>query len=82
MSSNGKSMKFIEMTGKTLSEVIGEGELHTPDLSEAGVGDSSIVRVNEHGDIEVRKANKWAIIGGLLGDFAERIKDKTGLDWA
>ena len=82
MTKNGKAMKFIEMTGKTLSEVIGEGELHTPDLSEAGVGDSSIVRVNEHGDIEVRKANKWAIIGGLLGKFEDRVKEKTGFDWA
>lgn len=81
MSNNGKSMKFIEMTGETLSEIISEDELHM-DLSSAGVGDTSIVRVNQHGDIEVRKANKWAIIGGLLGKFEDRVKEKTGFDWA
>ena len=81
MSNNGKSMKFIEMTGETLSEIISEDELHM-DLSSAGVGDTSIVRVNQHGDIEVRKANKVAIIGGLLGKFEDRVKEKTGFDWA
>ena len=81
MSNNGKSMKFIEMTGETLSEIISEDELHM-DLSSAGVGDTSIVRVNQHGDIEVRKANKWANIGGLLGKIEDRVKEKTGFDWA
>lgn len=81
MTSNGKNMKFIEMTGETLSEIISDDELHM-DLSSAGVGNTSIVRVNQHGDIEVRKANKWAIIGGLLGKFEDRVKEKTGFDWA
>ena len=75
-------MKFIEMTGATLSEIISEDELNGQDLSQAGVKNDSIVRVNQHGDIEVRTANKWAIIGGLLGNFEERVKATTGFDWA
>lgn len=75
-------MKFIEMTGETLDEIINDGELHSQDLSGAGVVSSSIVRVNQQGDIEVRRSDKWAVIGGLLGDFQNRIKKTTGLDWA
>ena len=78
---DGKSMKFIEMTGGTLAEIVNDNELHDQNLSGAGVSDDSIVRINQHGDIEVRKANKWAIVGGLLGQFESRVKEKTGLDW-
>ncbi len=75
-------MKFIEMTGATLEKVINDGELHSADLNGAGVKNDSIVRVNQQGDIEVRRANKWDVIGGLLGNFEERIKKTTGFDWA
>ena len=75
-------MKFIEMTGATLDQIINDGELHTTDLNSAGVDATSIVRVNQHGDIEVRRAVKWDVIGGLLGNFEERIKQTTGCDWA
>jgi len=74
-------MKFIEMTGAQLAEVITESELKREDLESAGVIDSTIVRVNQHGDIEVRRANKWDIIGGLLGNYGERVRQTTGLDW-
>lgn len=47
-------MKFIEMTGVTLEKVINDGELHSADLTGAGVKNDSIVRVNQQGDIEVR----------------------------
>ena len=77
-----KEMQFIEMTGSTLSEIINDSELQTQDLGSAGVDDKSIVRVNHHGDIELRRANKWDIVGGLLGNFEERLKQITGLDWA
>ena len=77
-----KEMQFIEMTGSTLSEIINDSELQTQDLGSAGVDDNSIVRVNYHGDIELRRANKWDIVGGLLGNFEERLKQITGLDWA
>lgn len=75
-------MKFIEMTGATLEKVINDGELHSADLNGAGVKNDSIVRVNQQGDIEVRRANKWDVVGGLLGNFEERIKKTTGFDWA
>lgn len=75
-------MKFIEMSGATLESIINDGELHTPDLGAAGVNNDSIVRVNQQGDIEIRRANKWDVIGGLLGQFEDRIKQETGFDWA
>ena len=74
-------MKFIEMTGETLAEIINDGELHIEDLEDAGVSNDSIVRVNQHGDIEVRRPRKWDVIGGLLGNFEERILKTTGREW-
>ncbi|MEX0937419.1 MAG: hypothetical protein WDZ59_06130 [Pirellulales bacterium] len=73
---------FIEMSGKTLSRVVKDDELHVDDLKEAGVGDDTIVRVNQQGDIEIRRADGWDVVGGLLGEFEHRVKDATGLDWA
>ncbi len=75
-------MKFIEMTGATLAKVLNDGELHDADFQSAGVQPDSIVRVNQQGDIEVRRPLKWDVIGGLLGNFHERLKKTTGLDWA
>lgn len=75
-------MKFIEMTGTTLADIVNDGELHSADLGAAGVRDGSIVRINQQGDIEVRKHLKWDVIGGLLGNFEERVRKATGLDWA
>ncbi len=73
---------FIEMTGEKLSEVLNSDEMNTEDLTAAGVSNSTIVRVNQQGDIEVRRADGWDVIGGLLGEFQDRIRGKTGLDWA
>ena len=75
-----KKMKFIEMTGATLESMLSEKEL--AELSGAGVNDNSIVRINQHGDIEVRREVKWDVIGGLLGNFEDRIKKQTGFEWA
>lgn len=75
-------MAFIEMTGATLDQIISDDELHHDNLSEAGVGDNTIVRVNRQGDIEVRRPEGWDVVGGLIGDFEERVKHETGLDWA
>ena len=75
-------MKFIEMTGKSLAAVVNDGELHDKDLEASGVDEDSIIRVNQHGDIEVRRPHKWDVIGGLLGNFEDRLKEKTGYDWA
>lgn len=73
-------MKFIEMTGTTLESMLDERELK--ELAGAGVDDNSLVRINEHGDIEVRRVSKWDVIGGLLGDYEARLKKQTGLEWA
>jgi hypothetical protein len=74
-------MKFVEMTGKSLAKIVNAGETRSMDLEAARVTEETIVRVNEHGDIEVRRADQWDLIGGLLGDYATRIKQVTGLDW-
>ena len=75
-------MRFIEMTGSTLVDLVTDDELHADDLEATGVGQDSIVRINEHGDIEVRRADRWDVIGGLLGNFSDRVRTETGLDWA
>lgn len=75
-------MKFIQMTGKVLADVIKDDELHAGDLEATGVGESTIVRINQQGDIEIRRPDGWDVIGGLLGDFEARVKQATGLEWA
>ncbi|HXT60709.1 MAG TPA: hypothetical protein VN699_18865 [Pirellulales bacterium] len=75
-------MEFIEMSGKTLMRVIQEQELPPEQLRQLGVNDESLVRVNPQGDIELRRVDRWDVIGGLLGDFDHRVKRETGLDWA
>jgi len=75
-------MKFIEMTGKVLKRIVSQDELHAGDLASTGVEDDTIVRINRQGDIEVRRADRWDVIGGLLGNYEHRLKTETGLDWA
>jgi len=75
-------MKFIEMTGKTLAQVARDGEFGKIDLNQAGVDDETVVRVNQQGDIEVRRSEGWDIIGGLIGNYEQRLREATGLDWA
>jgi hypothetical protein len=74
-------MKFIELSGKALQRIASDDELHPNELARLGVTDESVVRVNLQGDIELRRADRWEIIGGLLGEYEERIKRETGLDW-
>lgn len=75
-------MPFIEMTGATLDKIVADDELHHGDLGSAGVSVDTIVRVNKQGDIEVRRPGGWDVIGGLLGEFEERVRRETGLNWA
>ena len=75
-------MQFIEMSGKRLLHMSKDTGPSPEELAEIGVKDDSIVRVNPQGDIELRRANRWDVIGGLLGDFEARVKRETGLDWA
>ena len=76
------AMQFIEMTGKTLLRVVSENEISPEQLRESGVTEESLVRVNPQGDIELRRADRWDVIGGLLGEFVGRLRHETGLDWA
>ncbi|QDV65837.1 MULTISPECIES: hypothetical protein [Crateriforma] len=75
-------MQFIELTGKTLLDVVNEGEIDFKELHQAGVTGDSIVRINKYGEIELRRADGWVLVGGLLGNFEERLRRLTGLDWA
>ena len=75
-------MKFIEMSGEVLLQVVSHDEFSPEELADAGVTNQSVVRINRQGDIEIRRAATWDVIGGLLGNFEERIKQETGLDWA
>ena len=74
-------MQFIELTGKTLLDVVNEGEVDFKQLHDAGVNGDSIVRINRFGEIELRNHDQWVMVGGLIGDFEERLKQLTGLDW-
>ncbi len=74
-------MKFIEMTGKVLADIVRDDEIRAPSLPEVGVTDETVVRVNQQGDIEIRLSDRWDVIGGLLGNYEARIKRRTGLDW-
>lgn len=73
---------FIELTGKTLLDIVNEGEIDFGELREAGVRSDSILRVNRHGEIELRCEDEWTLVGGLIGDFEVRLKGLTGLNWA
>ena len=75
-------MRFIEMTGKVLAVMLSDDEMQASDLKTAGVNDETIVRVNEHGDIEVRRDSEWDVVGGLLGNYEDRVRQATGRDWA
>lgn len=76
------NMRFVEMTGATLAKVVNEGEFSPQDLEKAGVTSETIIRINEQGDIEVRRLDRWDVVGGLIGEYADRIRNFTGLDWA
>lgn len=75
-------MGFIEMTGATLDRILQEDEMHLSEFAEAGVKATTIVRVNRQGDIEIRRPEGWDVIGGLLGEFENRVRQETGLNWA
>lgn len=73
--------KFVEMSGETLLRVVTGDEIPVDELRRLGVTGESLVRVNAQGDIELRRADRWDVIGGLLGDFAERVRRETGLEF-
>lgn len=76
-----EAMKFIEMTGKRLKLVIADDETHLHDLDAIGIHDDTVVRVNQQGDIEVRRPDRWDVVGGLLGNYEQRMRKQLGLEW-
>jgi hypothetical protein len=70
------------MSGKILLAIVEKDGPTREELAAAGVTDDSLIRVNRQGDIEIRRRDRWDIVGGLLGDFDGRIRKATGLDWA
>ncbi len=74
-------MKFVELSGRALAQLIRDDEIPAGDLVRVGVTDDSVVRINEQGDIELRRPEGWDVIGGLLGDFRNRIRHETGMEW-
>ena len=75
-------MKFIEMTGHALMSMIEPDEVSPEKLQQVGLTDTCLVRVNEQGDVEVRRHDRWDLIGGLLGGFAQRSERASGRTWA
>lgn len=78
---HGKAMQFIEMSGRQLLRLVTEGGPSPEELARIGLKEDSVVRVNRQGDIELRRPDRWDLIGGLIGDFESRIKRETGMDW-
>ena len=60
-------MKFIEMNGRTLMRMLEPDEVSPDELQRVGLTDTCLVRINQQGDIEVRRSDRWDVIGGLLG---------------
>ena len=75
-------MKFIEMSGRTLMSMLEPDEVSPQELQQAGLTDTCLVRINPQGDIEVRRHDRWDVIGGLLGGFAPRVENASGRTWA
>jgi hypothetical protein len=76
------NVQFVEMSGKILLEIVRDGKPSPSELAKVGVTEESMIRINRQGDIEIRRSDRWDVIGGLLGDFEDRVKEATGLDWA
>ncbi len=74
-------MQFIELTGKTLLDVVNEGEIDMRQLHDSGVTGDSILRINKFGEIELRQSHEWVMVGGLIGNFDDRLRKITQLDW-
>ena len=75
-------MKFIEMNGRALMSMLEPDEVSPAALARAGLTDTCLVRINEQGDIEVRRHDRWDVIGGLLGNFEQRTEQASGRTWA
>jgi len=74
--------KFIEMSGRVLMTMLEPDEISPEALRQAGLTDTCLVRSNHEGDIEVRRHDRWDVIGGLVGNFLTRVELASGRTWA
>ncbi len=74
--------KYIEMNGRALMSMLEPDEVSPEALRRAGLTDTCLVRVNQQGDIEVRRHAGWDVIGGLTGKFGPRAEAASGRTWA
>lgn len=63
-------------------DALHDDELTAEDLQKSHITENSIVRINRQGDIEVRRPEGWDIVGGLIGDYENRILKSCGRTWA
>lgn len=63
-------------------EMSGVDALNVGELRQLGMTETSVVRINQQGDIELRRKDRWDVIGGLLGDYEHKLREATGMDWA
>lgn len=82
LAESSQAMQFIEMTGKELMDAMRDDELTAEDLKRSNIIETSIVRINRQGDIEVRRPDGWDLVGGLIGEFENRIAKCCGRTWA
>jgi len=75
-------VKFIEMSGRALMSMLEADEVSPEELQQAGLTETCLVRVNQQGDIEVRRHDRWDVIGGLLGNFQPRAEHASSRPWA
>ena len=75
------TMKFIEMTGHALMSMIEPDEVSPEKLQQVGLTETCLVRVNEQGDVEVRRHDRWDLSGVLLGVVAQRAERASGRTW-
>ena len=70
--------KYIEMNGRALMSMLEPDEVSPEELRRAGLTDTCLVRINQQGDIEVRRHDRWDVIGGLTGSFGPRSEGASG----
>ena len=74
-------MEFLHFSGQTLFLLLQPEEFQPSELREAGVTDECEVRMNRDGELEVLRNSRWIFIGGILGNFSDRVEKATGHAW-
>ena len=81
-------MQFIEMSGKTLTQLVAADEFSPEELAAAGVSDESVVRINRQGDIDrcrelgierylIKPVKRRELLEAILATFGKRSSQVT-----